>query len=77
MIQTPPTNNKQFVVVLSTLRQEWQEAASGNSLLNVEGNIALILADLVNSFGLTPNEQSQVLGTDLFGEIQELLVIRG
>ena len=77
MIQTPPTNNKQFVVVLATLRQEWQEAANGNSLLNVEGNIALILADLINSFGLTPNEQSQVLGTDLFGEIQELLVIRG
>jgi len=77
MIQTPPTNNKHFVVVLSTLRQEWQEAANGNSLLNVEGNIALILADLINSFGLTPNEQSQVLGADLFGEIQELLVIRG
>ena len=63
--------------MLSTLRQEWQEAANGNSLLNVEGNIALILADLINSFGLTPNEQSQVLGADLFGEIQELLVIRG
>lgn len=76
MLQAPQRYKKKFVDVLSTLRQEWQEAANGNSLLTVDGNIALMLADLVNSFELTPSEQTQVLGADLFGEIQELLAVR-
>ena len=75
MLQTPHTNRTQLVSVLSTLRQEWQEAANGQSLLNVEGNIALILADLVNSFGLATHEQSQVLGSELFSEVQDLLAV--
>ena len=76
MLQTSPNQQPHLVGTLANLRKEWQDAANGKSLLNVEGNIALILADLVNSFGLTPNEQSQVLGTDLFGEIKELLASR-
>lgn len=75
MLRTPSTNRTQLVSVLSTLRQEWQEAANGQSLLNVEGNVALILADLVNSFGLATHEQSQVLGSELFSEVQHLLSI--
>ena len=76
MLQTSPNQQPHLIGTLANLRKEWQDAANGKSLLNVEGNIALILADLVNSFGLTPNEQSQVLGTDLFGEIKELLASR-
>jgi hypothetical protein len=75
MLQMPPTTNRpQLISVLSTLRQEWQEAAQGRSLLEVEGNVALMLADLVNSFGLATHEQSQVLGPELFSQVQDMLV---
>ncbi len=75
MLQMAPTTNRpQLISVLSTLRQEWQEAASGRSLLEVEGNVALMLADLVNSFGLATDEQSQVLGPELFSQVQDMLV---
>ena len=76
MLQTPLTNQPQLVSVLALLRQEWQEAANGQSLLDVEGNVALMLADLVNSFGLATHEQAQVLGPDLFNEVQEMLTVR-
>jgi hypothetical protein len=58
---------------LSTFQQEWQEASNGKSLIETEGNVGLILADLVNSFGLSTHEQSLVLGTDLFDEMREVL----
>jgi len=75
MLQMPPTTNRpQLISVLSTLRQEWQEAAQGRSLLEVEGNVALMLADLVNSFDLATHEQSQVLGPELFSQVQDMLV---
>jgi len=74
MLQMPLTDRPKLISALSTLRQEWQEAAHGQSLLEVQGNVALMLADLVNSFGLATHEQSQVLGPELFSEVQEMLV---
>jgi len=76
MLQTPLTNQPQLVSVLASLRQEWQEAANGQSLLDVEGNVALMLADLVNSLSLATHEQAQVLGPELFNEVQEMLTVR-
>ena len=60
-------------VAFDEFRQEWQEAASGKSLLEVEGNIGMVLADLVNSFELASHEQSLVLGPQLFEEMREIL----
>ena len=71
MLRTTPNNHRIFV--LSTLRQEWQGAAEGESLLDVEGNVGLIFADLVNSLGLSTHEQSVVLGPELFNEMREVL----
>jgi len=70
---TRPAPRVQVLATLSGFRRQWQEAAGGRSLIEVEGNVGLILADLVNSFGLSTHEQSVVLGTELFEEMQEVL----
>lgn len=76
MLQTIKTNPRvQIMAALSSFRQEWQEAAGGKSLIETEGNVGLILADLVNSFGLTVHEQSVVLGPELFAEMKEVLAM--
>jgi hypothetical protein len=73
MLQTIPDPRTQLISTLSRLRQEWQEAASGESLLNIDANVGLMFADLVNAFGLSIHEQSLTLGPELFGEMQEIL----
>jgi hypothetical protein len=73
MLQTFPQSNNQIISVLSTLRQEWQQAAEGASLLEMEANVGLMLADLVNSLGLSTHEQSLVLGPELYAEMQAIL----
>jgi hypothetical protein len=65
----------QAIDILSRFRQEWQKAASGQSLLEVEGNIGMVLADLVDAFGFATQEQILVLGTELFEEMQEINAI--
>jgi len=73
MLQNTPDSRVHVIATLSTFRQEWQEAADGKSLIETEGNVGLILADLVNSFGLSTHEQSVVLGPELFVEMREVL----
>ena len=53
---------------LSVLRQEWEQAADGNSLLNVPASVGLLLFDVTARLGLTQDEQTQVLGDQLFRE---------
>ena len=76
MLQVPtnfhPTH-PQVISVLSRLRQEWQEATEGTSLLEAHGNIGLILADLINGFGLSTDDQRQILGIELFSELADFL----
>ena len=73
MLQISPDPRNQLISTLSKLRLEWQEAASGESLLNIDANVGLMFADLVNAFGLSVNEQSLTLGPELFVEMQEVL----
>ncbi len=68
-----PNPRLQVIAILSAIRQEWQEFVKDNSLIETEGNVGLILADLVNSFGLTIHEQRTVLGPELFEEVKEML----
>ena len=76
MLQAPtnlhPTD-PQVISVLSRLRQEWQEATDGASLLETNGNIGLILADLINGFGLSAEDQRQILGIKLSRELADFL----
>jgi hypothetical protein len=73
MFQTVSIPQVQLISLLSTLRQEWQEAAQGQSLLDMEANVGLMLADLVNSLGLSVQEQTLVLGPELYAEMQTIL----
>jgi hypothetical protein len=73
MLNTSATPRFQIVTSLSRIRQEWQDAADGNSLIEVEGNMGMLLADLINGIGLKTSEQVQILGKDLFQEMQDFL----
>lgn len=73
MFQTVSIPQVQLISLLSTLRQEWQDAAQGQSLLDMEANVGLMLADLVNSLDLSVQEQTLVLGPELYAEMQTIL----
>jgi len=75
MLQTTPPLRQQVIAALSNSRQEWQQATGDKSLVEVEGNVGLILADLVNSFGLTTHEQSLVFGPQLFEDVKAMLTL--
>ena len=67
----PPPSFPDRVVVLenlSVLRQEWEAAADGGSLINVSASVGLLLFDFTTKLGLTPEEQSIVMGGRLYNE---------
>ena len=66
MLQTPSTQRFQIVGALTRIRQEWQDAAGCPSLIETEGNMGMLLADLINGLGHGTHEQVQVLGQELF-----------
>lgn len=65
--------HRRIISTLTRLRLEWQEATNGASLLETDGKIGLVLADLINGFGLDANDQYQILGNDLFLELKDFL----
>lgn len=73
MFQPPSTQRFQLVGTLTRIRQEWQDAAGSSSLIEVEGNMGMLLADLINGVGLGIDEQIQVLGPELFLEMKDFL----
>ena len=73
MLQSLSTQHFQLVSTLTRIREEWQEAAGSSSLIEVEGNVGMLLADMINGIGLRHDEQIQVLGADLFREMQDIL----
>jgi hypothetical protein len=62
------------IAALSSLRREWTLAVDGESLIEVETSVGLLLADLVTGLGLTQEEQVQVLGVDLANELKDVLI---
>lgn len=73
MLQQPAIFRSQIICTLSRIRQEWQEAVDCSSLIQVDGKVGLLLADLINGIGLGTAEQVQVLGAELYQEMQDLL----
>ena len=73
MLQNPATTRFQLVSTLSRIRQEWQEAIGSSSLIETEGKMGMLLADLINGLGLGHAEQMHILGEDLFQEMQDFL----
>ena len=51
---------------LSAFRQEWESVAENGSLIDVSASVGLVLFDFTSRLGLTPEEQVQVLGEQLF-----------
>ena len=68
-----PVSHAQILSTLTRLRQEWQEATDGVSLLETSGNMGLVLADLMNGFKLSAKDQRQILGAELFSELADFL----
>ena len=64
----------QIIDALAKVRQEWEQAASGDCLIDVKGSVGLLLADLVVAIGLEPSEQVEALGADLVDEMQGILM---
>lgn len=60
---------------IAHLRREWEKSAEGESLTNIQGNVGLVLVDVVNVLGLTPDEQAKVLGSHLYREVLPYLLM--
>jgi len=65
----------QVVLALARIRQEWELAAQGESLIQVEASVGLLLADLVTALGFPPVERVQVLGQRLVDDLQDVLLL--
>ena len=52
MLQTLGNQPLQIVNALTDIREEWQTAARGASLLEVESNLGLLLVDILNHLNL-------------------------
>jgi len=63
----------QLVDALAKIRQEWEQAAEGESLIHVDASVGLLLGDVVVALGLPPVETVQILGAELAGELQGVL----
>ena len=74
-IQSRFIHNLEVVQGLERTRLEWEQAADGESLLNMETNVGLLLADVTAAIGLTPEEKVFVLGAELLDELQDTLLL--
>ena len=54
---------------LANIRKEWESATEGESLVDVQSSVGLLLFDVVMALGLNRIEQEQVLGSKLRREV--------
>jgi len=64
-----PSDRTRIVLALAQLRQEWQLATKGGSLLKVETPVGLLLADVADRLELTSQERHVFLGGRLINEV--------
>ena len=57
---------------LIEIREGWEEAAEGDSLVDIRGSVGLLFVDFVGAIGLTKQEKEQVLGTKLSCALQDM-----
>ena len=65
-----------LILALAELREEWQKAINGGSLLKVESPVGLLLNDIADRLQLTPQERHVFLGSRLMNEVGRFLGIR-
>jgi hypothetical protein len=64
-----PSDRTRIVLALAQLREEWQQATKGGSLLKVETPVGLLLADVADRLELTYRERYVFLGGRLINEV--------
>jgi hypothetical protein len=67
--ETPVTTRMKVIESLTKFRQEWQSLANGQSLLDVQASVGLILADIIDKLELTEQEKVIVLGRNLINQV--------
>jgi hypothetical protein len=69
----PCSCRMQAVEALAQFRQEWQGLTGGQSLIEVQTPVGLLLYDVAQRMGLGPEAQFILLGAELSREVQEFL----
>lgn len=64
-----------IVGAIAQVRQDWEAASEGESLTNIDGNVGLILVDVVKALGLNPDETVKALGGQLYRDVLPYLLI--
>ena len=64
-----PSDRTRIILALAELREEWQQATKGGSLLKVETPVGLLLADIAERLELNPQERYVFLGGRLINEV--------
>jgi hypothetical protein len=64
-----PSDRTRIILALAELREEWQQATNGGSLLKVETQVGLLLADIADRLELTSQERYVFLGGRLINEV--------
>lgn len=57
-----PKSKAQVMKALTQFREEWQEVAEGESLLDIESPVGLILSDIADKLNLDAKERQAMLG---------------
>ena len=71
-IQSDTLSRSQVINALAKIRQDWESAVDGESLVDIQGSIGLLLIDLAVGLKLRKSEQLSVLGSALHAELQGL-----
>jgi len=66
----------QMLESLASLRQDWERAANGESLLHIDGSVGLILHDFAAKLKLTVEERQLLLGLSLSEELSVFLAMQ-
>ena len=57
-----PLERATVIAALTHLREEWEEAADGQPLKMVKGNVGMLFEDVLDAIGLTELEKGLVCG---------------
>ena len=68
-----PAYRTQVVQALADFRRQWQKIAQGQSLIEVEAPVGLLLADIADRLELNPQERYAMLGGILINHVNCLL----
>ena len=68
----PDLNRAQVIMMLRSIREEWETACNGLSPIEVKASAGLLLNDVVNAIGFEPAEKAAILGASLVHEVERV-----